>query len=111
MDEPRPRADIVRRVNRKSKRVSVNNLHLPPYRSEESLSRFSRWTIDHPYLNSVIVLIPVVCVGLVYRLYLGKSLTDALSGALPMGLSSMVSSLILGRYWRRLYRRPYRRDE
>ncbi|MFN8539207.1 MAG: hypothetical protein U0232_17250 [Thermomicrobiales bacterium] len=111
MEEPRLRAGVDHSVSRKSKRVSVSNLHLPPYPSEESLSRRDRWYLDHPYLPSIIVFMLVVCFGLVYRLYLGKSLTDALSGALPVGLGTMLSGLGFARYWRRLYRRPYRRDD
>lgn len=52
----------------------------------------------------------VVCLGFIYRLYLGKSLTDALSGALPVDLSTAISSLDNRSLLHRLYRRPYRRD-
>jgi hypothetical protein len=111
MEERSPRPGVVRRVSRRSKRVRVNNLHLPPYPSEESLPRYDRWYIAHPYLSTVIIVISAICLSFGYRLYLGKPLLDALSGTFPMGLSIAISSLIIARYWHRLYRRPYRQDD
>jgi hypothetical protein len=106
MEDPSSRAGVVRIVSRKSKRVRVDNHHLPPEWGERSLRRFDRWILDHPYRSAAIFALLLACTGFALRWYLGDSLEDNLFST---GISSLIW-LAFSPLQVRLLRRRYRRD-